>query len=249
MNPEAAEVLNALIWAIQEVGAREKIIITSRYEFQFELLSEFWVQGLEAFRKANLEKKLKRLENFNSAKIDKQLIERALKLADGNPRLLEWLDKDVLACGDIDGKLSKLESSSEDWQGKIIWSELYAQIDEKIIQVLSHCLVFKISVPMLTLEAVCESIYGYSDGKFGFSVKKKIYQSLGGKGKYDKEVYEAFGNEVGWRLGEKQLYYSDLTFSLDTHYTGHLPFQAWQYWEATELRPRRPNIAIYSNPK
>ena len=26
---------------------------------------------------------------------------------------------------------------------------------------MSHCLVFKISVPMLTLEAVCESIYGY----------------------------------------------------------------------------------------
>ena len=66
---------------------------------------------------------------------------------------------------------------------------------------------------------------------------------MGGKGKYDREVYEAFGNEVGWRSGEKQLYYSDLTFSLDTHYTGHLPFQAWQYWEATELRPRIVNLA------
>ena len=163
MKPEAAEVLNALIWAIQEVGAREKIIITSRYKFQFELLSEFWVQGLEAFRKADLEKKLKRLENFNSGKIDKQLIERALKLADGNPRLLEWLDKDVLACGDIDGKLSKLESSSEDWQGKIIWSELYEQIDEKIARVLSHCLVFEIPVPMSALEVVCESISGYKE--------------------------------------------------------------------------------------
>ena len=441
LKPKAAEVLNALIWAIQEVGAREKIIITSRYKFQFELLSEFWVQGLEAFRKADLEKKLKRLENFNSGKIDKQLIERALKLADGNPRLLEWLDKDVLTCGDIDGKLSKLESSSEDWQGKIIWPELYAQIDEKMIQVLSHCLVFEIPVPMSALEVVCESISGckeqlkrgvdltlidvssevkepervyqvsrvlpriissiklpeapeaysfyekgseklfelwgttrnnsskrwreifrlkfahkenperfrqglsstlsfyydnqdvhyynlahaaywselkeikteleellqdnnleeylrhnnleeylrqsewrkadeetlvifylttvifpelrqfqdldgvtsfiyddreiprltleyidqlwvkYSHGKFGFSVQKKIYQSLGGKGEYDREVYEAFGNEVGWRSGERQLSYSELTFSLDTHYTGHLPFQAWNHWE------------------
>ncbi|MGB3508425.1 MAG: hypothetical protein WBA93_04150, partial [Microcoleaceae cyanobacterium] len=163
LKPEAAEVLNALVWAIQEVGAREKIIITCRYEFQSELLSEFWVQGLEAFRKADLGKKLKRLENFNSGKIDEKLIERALKLADGNPRLLEWLDNEILSCEDIEGKLSQLEYSSEDWQGKIIWSELYAQIDEKIVRVLSHCLVFEIPVPMLALEAVCESISGYKE--------------------------------------------------------------------------------------
>ncbi|MDT9340191.1 GUN4 domain-containing protein [Trichodesmium erythraeum 21-75] len=54
---------------------------------------------------------------------------------------------------------------------------------------------------------------------------------MGGKGEYDREVYEAFGNEVGWRSGERQLSYSELTFSLDTHYTGHLPFQAWNHWE------------------
>ncbi|WP_237396533.1 GUN4 domain-containing protein [Okeania sp. KiyG1] len=423
LKPEVAEVLDALVFAIREIG-REKIIITSRYEFQYDLLSEFWVQGLDAFRKADLKKKLKRLENFNSGKIDEKLIERALKLADGNPRLLEWLDKDVLACKNIDAKLTEHESSSEDWKWKITRSELYAQIDEKGIQVLSNCLVLEIPVPMLALDAVCESISGYqeklnqavdlglietgseveeservyrvsrivphiissiklpevpevyslyekgseklfelwgkkdnrseekwreifrlkfankenperfregfsqmlscdyysaadsaykselkqikteltellknnnleeylcqgewrkadeqtvvifyqvmalrdiqtsfiyddkefpmsilkyidqlwikySNGKFGFSVQKKIYQSLGGKGKYDKEVYEAFGNEVGWRSGEKQLHYSDLTFSLNTDYTGHLPFQAWQYWEATEsMRPK-----------
>ncbi|MGD1714294.1 CHAT domain-containing protein [Dapis sp. BLCC M172] len=164
LKPEAAEVLNALVFAIREVSAREKIIITCRYKFQNdELLSEFWVQGLKPFREADLDKKLKRLENFKSGKIDEKLIERGFKLADGNPRLLEWLDKDVLSCEDIEGKLNQLESSSEDWQGKIIWPELYAQIDEKIIQVLSHCLVFEIPVPMLALEAVCESISGYQE--------------------------------------------------------------------------------------
>ncbi|NEP04416.1 MAG: GUN4 domain-containing protein [Okeania sp. SIO2G4] len=63
----------------------------------------------------------------------------------------------------------------------------------------------------------------YSDGKFGFSVQKKIYQSLLGRKESYKELWEAFGNEVGWRKGGKWLYYSDLTFSLDTHYIGHLP--------------------------
>ncbi|WP_287524758.1 GUN4 domain-containing protein [Okeania sp. SIO2C2] len=349
---------------------------------------------------------MKRLENFNSGKVDKKLIERALKLADGNARLLEWLDNEVLVCEDIEGKLSQLECSSEDWQGKIIWSELYAQIDKKIVRVLSHCLVFEIPVPMSALEAVCESIYGaqeqlnrsidlglievsseveeserlyrvsrillriissiklpevpevyslyekgseklfelwdtryneseekwreifrlkfankknperfrqgfsqmlesgerheadktfeselrqnktelpedslcvqleeymcqgewrkadeetlfifyqvmafkdiekhniydeiplsilreidqlwvkYSDGKFGFSVHKKIYQSVGGRKKYDEEVWEAFGNEVGWRQGGEWLYWDDLTYRLDTHCVGTLP--------------------------
>ncbi|MDE5069762.1 MAG: GUN4 domain-containing protein, partial [Trichodesmium sp. St4_bin8_1] len=84
-------------------------------------------------------------------------------------------------------------------------------------------------IPRSILEYIDQLWIKYSHGKFGFSVQEKIYQTLGGKGKYDREVYKAFGNEVGWRSGEKRLYYSELTFSLDTHYTRHLPFQALQY--------------------
>ncbi|NEN89480.1 MAG: GUN4 domain-containing protein [Okeania sp. SIO3H1] len=62
----------------------------------------------------------------------------------------------------------------------------------------------------------------YSNGKFGFSVQKQIYQSLGGTKEYDSEAWQAFGDKVGWRKGEKWLNYSDLTFD-DQHYTGHLP--------------------------
>ncbi|GGA11278.1 GUN4 domain-containing protein [Okeania sp. KiyG1] len=39
----------------------------------------------------------------------------------------------------------------------------------------------------------------YSHGKFGFSVQRQIYQNLGGSRQYDKEVWEAFGDQVGWR--------------------------------------------------
>lgn len=48
-----------------------------------------------------------------------------LKFVNGNFCLLEWLDKDVFICGDIDGKLSKFEFSFEDWWEKIIWFEFY----------------------------------------------------------------------------------------------------------------------------
>ena len=62
----------------------------------------------------------------------------------------------------------------------------------------------------------------YSDGKFGFSVQKKIHRDLGGTKDYDKKVWEFFGDKVGWRKGGSWLSYSDLTFS-EGHYMGHLP--------------------------
>ncbi|MEG3864105.1 GUN4 domain-containing protein [Microcoleus sp. herbarium12] len=62
----------------------------------------------------------------------------------------------------------------------------------------------------------------YSNGRFGFSVQKRIYQSLGGTREYDSKVWEAFGDRVGWRKNNEWLYYSDLTFS-EKAPEAHLP--------------------------
>ncbi len=62
----------------------------------------------------------------------------------------------------------------------------------------------------------------YSNGKFGFSVQKKIYQSLGGTRGYNEKIWDAFGDRVGWRDKERWLYYNDLTFDLKAP-SGHLP--------------------------
>jgi hypothetical protein len=63
----------------------------------------------------------------------------------------------------------------------------------------------------------------YSKGKFGFSVQKEIYESLGGKREYNEEVWKKFGDHVGWRKGGKWLSYSDLTFNVDVAPSAHLP--------------------------
>ncbi|KZL49005.1 protein kinase [Nodularia spumigena CENA596] len=62
----------------------------------------------------------------------------------------------------------------------------------------------------------------YSHGRFGFSVQKRIYQSLGGTREYIYEIWEAFGVRVGWRKGGEWLYYQDFTFSTSA-LQGHLP--------------------------
>ncbi len=61
----------------------------------------------------------------------------------------------------------------------------------------------------------------YSNGRFGFSVQKRIYQSLLGTSEYDH--WEAFGDRVGWRKNKRWLlYYTDYTFSEKAE-TAHLP--------------------------
>ncbi len=48
--PEAARVLEALVWAIQETYTLHRIIITCRYDFEFAVLQDFYKQPMEALR-------------------------------------------------------------------------------------------------------------------------------------------------------------------------------------------------------
>lgn len=65
----------------------------------------------------------------------------------------------------------------------------------------------------------------YSQGRFGFSVQKKIWLEIGGKVDYDTEC--KLGDRVGWRKRRKGrkdwLSYNDLTFNLQSP-EGHLPW-------------------------
>lgn len=62
----------------------------------------------------------------------------------------------------------------------------------------------------------------YSQGKFGISVQQKIYQNLGGTKEFNREIWEAFGDAVGWRVNGNWLYYEELSFNGRAK-TGHLP--------------------------
>jgi serine/threonine protein kinase len=75
----------------------------------------------------------------------------------------------------------------------------------------------------------------YSNGKFGFSVQKEIYESLGGTREYNerdwmnnRKILEKFGARVGWRKGGSWLKDSKLTFNLELAPQAHLP--GWGVW-------------------
>ena len=64
-----------------------------------------------------------------------------------------------------------------------------------------------------------------SQGKFGFSVQKEIYQSLGGtRDSYD-EVFPKFSDRVGWNNDFQRSRGENFTFNMNTR-RGQLPYKA-----------------------
>lgn len=161
LKDTAAPILEALVEAIQETGTDNRIIITCRYDFDSDLLEYFYKQGLQPLKGSELTKKLNRLENFRDQRLPQDLRERSLNLADGNPRLLEFLNNEVLSKQDAENELTKLEQSPELWKEKIIWEELYQLIDKPLQKILSYCLIYEIPVPIVALEAVCDELPNY----------------------------------------------------------------------------------------
>jgi eukaryotic-like serine/threonine-protein kinase len=84
--------------------------------------------------------------------------------------------------------------------------------------------------PCDDLRTIDQLWHKYSYGRFGFSVQKKIWLSVGGK--VDHKTECKLGDRVGWRKGRGKggswLNYSDLTFN-KTAPRGHLPcwFGLW----------------------
>lgn len=70
-------------------------------------------------------------------------------------------------------------------------------------------------LPCTDLRTVDQLWVRYSQGRFGFSVQKRIYEEVG-------RDWEKLGDCVGWRVERDWLSISSLTYHTDAP-TGHLP--------------------------
>lgn len=62
----------------------------------------------------------------------------------------------------------------------------------------------------------------YSNNRFGFSLQKRLYESLGGTRIYDRKIWQMFGERVGWRENNQWLNYNQLNFRIEAN-IAHLP--------------------------
>ena len=217
LKPKVAPILKALVEAIQDTGTENKIIITCRYEFDSELLEFFFSQGLEPLRKAELTKKLNRLEHFSSDNLSVQYNPQADKAFESELRQLEDELSEENFYSQLEDHLRQGNWRKADeetaWlfylvmvqQGYKDWSEL--------------CRNF----PSKTLNQIDQLWVDYSQGHFGFSIQKRIWESLGGKPNAYYGTWEKFGKQVEWYDEENDWKeYNLLPFSIES-LDGNLP--------------------------
>jgi eukaryotic-like serine/threonine-protein kinase len=91
----------------------------------------------------------------------------------------------------------------------------------------------------------------YSQGRFGFSVQKKIWLEVGGKVDYETEC--KLGDRVGWRKEGKWVNYDydDLTFKQKAAPVGHLPgngfWRAWLWFDFNLISSSLASRAVSCN--
>ncbi len=96
-----------------------------------------------------------------------------------------------------------------------------------------------LNFPCTDLRTINRLWVKYSDGRFGFSVQKEIYLSVGGKpdGNYYEEAWKNFGDRVGWRVETSWISYTKVIFDTSAP-RGHLPRKS--HIQVALLIPQEP---------
>ncbi|PHJ62031.1 hypothetical protein VF14_07420 [Nostoc linckia z18] len=167
LQPQVVDVLLALLKAMQNSQLPHKVIITCRYNFTLsELNHRLYREPLAALGGADLIKKYNRLDSFNGSwQFQPDLPERAKKAADGNPRLLEWLDKILQnspkspeAERGVEMILQKMLDRVKEFREDILVQELLKQQTPALRQMLGKLLVYELPVPLAAIDPICEDI-------------------------------------------------------------------------------------------
>ncbi|MEP0914161.1 tetratricopeptide repeat protein [Leptolyngbya sp. GB1-A1] len=161
LQSEVVLVLADLMEAIARCGKTHRILITSRYDVPLpEQNHRLHRESLPALRGADLQKKCERLDAFNlQSQIDEELRQQALTLSDGNPRLLEWLDR-ILQDQQTDAALilERMDQRAIQFRESILAEELLNQQDETLRTMLARGLVFELPVPLPAMTATWTAI-------------------------------------------------------------------------------------------
>lgn len=92
--------------------------------------------------------------------------------------------------------------------------------------------------PCKSLQKIDQLWTSNSQGRFGYTPQKKAYLATGNEfNNYTQSSYEAFGDQIGWRIFGVWSLYGDLKFS-DIAPIGHLPSPGKVDGDQDELRTR-----------
>lgn len=156
VRPQALEVLEALLWSIRQSASSTRVIVTCRYRIAVPppplRVAE---EALESLSGAELVKKTAHLESFSNPGAGGPERVQALRLADGNPRLLEALDR-ALATPDLDAPavLASLENTAAEFREAVLAEALLALQPPATREVLAALAVCRLPVDASVVAAI-----------------------------------------------------------------------------------------------
>ncbi|MFN7962138.1 MAG: CHAT domain-containing protein [Thermoanaerobaculia bacterium] len=155
LQPEAREVLGSLLSALREAGSSSRVIVTCRYRFAVAGPASLWEETPPTLQSADLEKKRSQLLALSpQAKTDPKLVERALALAAGNPRLLERLDQVLGAQPEgAEDLFAQLEGTAQQFREQVLLAALLARQAPEGRKLLALLQLFQLPADRPTVEA------------------------------------------------------------------------------------------------
>ncbi|MDR7277757.1 CHAT domain-containing protein [Catenuloplanes atrovinosus] len=165
LAPDIAGILPALLTAINATGSRSRVIITSRYRFPTPPGTHISVESLETLTSVEQDKKISNLANLRpSSHLDYAMRQRAITAADGNPRLLDWLDLIVADTTlDINALLTAIENTTDRFREDILAEKLLSTQDPELRRMLSAVSVIELPVPAETVHAIHQALSPSAD--------------------------------------------------------------------------------------
>jgi tetratricopeptide (TPR) repeat protein len=147
----AWKALEAICFALDESAGASRLIVTCRYHSPDALPpNRLFIEGLSGMLPTDVDKKVEFLAaEAPDSKRDLKREEKIVKVADGNPRLLERLmtlsrQTDLIE----DQFLDQLESAVTEFRENILAQKLLAALAEPERKTLARMTVFELAVPM-----------------------------------------------------------------------------------------------------
>lgn len=160
LTRKAAEILEALVFAIRDTKAPHRIIITCEESFEWSWLPAFHLQPVEKLSPADVLKMCRRLPSFSGRyAVKPELLALGENLADGNPRLLEWFDQ-VLQSKQVDAAaiMEAIAPVETKRRPEVLAQELLAQLLPESYLMLKAALIYQLPVPPAAVAALVSHI-------------------------------------------------------------------------------------------
>jgi CHAT domain/AAA ATPase domain len=160
LSSEMAQILPALLKAIDESNSPSRVIITSRYRFPAPAGTTVAVESLESLTDVEQTKKIANLPNLRpGSTVDTGVKQRAIGAAAGNPRLLDWLDRivadTILTTPDVAALIGVIENEADRFRKEDIFAEkLLATQPDGLRTMLARVNVVELPVPVATVHAI-----------------------------------------------------------------------------------------------